>query len=501
MLKRTLLLFFLSFSLFSFTAAPSHTAAETFVDVTASYRAYDEIMYLAQGQIVSGNNGNFYPGKAVTRAEAAAMLGRALGLNGSKTTTSFKDVSGSSFASGYIQSAANKGIIAGYSNGTFQPEKVVTRGEMALFISRAFGYGSKLTMAGASSQLMDRGIAQGLANGDFAVNKQITRADYAVFLARAINYKLRITPKVTTTGLLSVAANGGLNVRTGPSTAYSVKGSLMSGAKVNEAYRVGSWVYVKTSTVEGFVSGSYVVEAQQENPASQPNEEKEPSGETPKPNGDKDTSAGTPTKPNEGPIPAENSKSLSSQVVVIDAGHGGSDNGADGFGLLEKNVNLDTALKVKALLVKTPFKIVMTREGDTYPTLSERVTIAKKAKGNAFISIHSNAFNGSGNGIETYFYSAAYNPYVSDSKMLATAIQNRLLAIGETKDRGVKAGNLHVLRENNMPATLVELGFIDNAADNAKLKSDVWRQSAAQAIYWGILDYYKQKGFNVSGLY
>lgn len=477
----------LLFSLFSFTAVPLNTAAETFVDINNSYRAYDEIMYLAQGKIVSGNNGYFYPGKAVTRAEAATMLGRALGLNGNKTKTSFKDVSSSSFASGYIQSAANKGIIAGYSNGTFQPERIVTRGEMALFISRAFGYGSKLTMAGASAQLMERGIAQGLANGDFAVGNQITRADYATFLARAINYKLRITPIVTTTGLLSVTANGGLNVRTGPSTAYSVKGSLVSGAKVNEAYRVGNWVYVKGTSVEGFVSGSYVVNAQPENPAGKPNE-------------DKDNSTGTP-KPDDEQPQTGNGKSLSSQVVVIDAGHGGSDNGADGFGLLEKNVNLDTALKVKALLAKTPFKIVMTRVGDTYPTLSERVSIAKNAKGNAFISIHSNAFNGSGNGIETYFYSASYNPYVSDSKMLATAIQKRLLAIGETKDRGVKPGDLHVLRENNMPATLVELGFIDNAADNAKLKSDAWRQSAAQAIYWGLLDYYKQKGFNVSGLY
>jgi len=169
--------------------------------------------------------------------------------------------------------------------------------------------------------------------------------------------------------------------------------------------------------------------------------------------------------------------------------------------LFEKNVNLDTALKVKALLAKTPVKIVMTRDGDTYPTLSERVDIAKKANGNAFISIHSNAFNGSASGIETFFYGASYNPHVSDSKMLATAIQKRLLAIGETKNRGVKVGNLHVLRENNMPATLVELGFIDHAGDNAKLKSDAWRQSAAQAIYWGILDYYKQKGFNVSGLF
>lgn len=465
---RILVCFVLLFSLLSFPAVPSQ-AAQIFSDVSSSYRAYDEIMYLAQGNIVSGNNGYYDPARNVTRAEAAAMLGRALGLNGSKTKTSFKDVSNASFASGYIESAVQKGIIAGYANGTFQPDKLVSRGEMALFISRAFGYGSRLTMAGAASQLIGRGIAQGLSNGDFAVNQSITRADYAVFLARAINYKLRFVPEVSVSGYLSVTADGGLNVRAGPSTKYSIKGALVKGATIGEVYRVGGWIYVKNSSLEGFVSGEYVKGISDQNSSS--------------PNGN------------------ENLKPVSSQVLVIDAGHGGSDNGANGFGLLEKNVNLDTALKLKALLVKTPFKVKMTREGDTYPTLSERVKIAKNANGNAFISIHSNAFNGSASGIETYFYSASVNPYSTDSKMLATAIQQRMLQIGATNNRGVKNGDLHVLRENNMPATLVELGFIDNASDNTKLKSATWRQSAAQAIYWGILDYYKQKSFDVAKLY
>ena len=70
-----------------------------------------------------------------------------------------------------------------------------------------------------------------------------------------------------------------------------------------------------------------------------------------------------------------------------------------------------------------------------------------------------------------------------------------------TKDRGVKHGDYHVLRENTMPAVLVELGFIDNASDNEKLASTTYRQKAAQAIYYGILDYYKANGYNVSQYY
>lgn len=492
MVKRTFGLVLLCFTLIAIIFAPVTVFARSFTDIPPSYRAYDEIMYLAQGGIVTGNNnGTYAPQREVTRAEAAVMLGRALGLDGTKTKTDFKDVKRDSFASGYIQSAVKKGIIQGFADGTFRPDQFVTRGQMALFISRAFGYGSNLTTSAAASQLMERGIALGMANGDFGANKTITRADYAVFLARAINYKLRVHPRVEASGNLKVTANGGLNVRTGPSTAYSKTGWLKNGELVNEIYRVGNWIYVKATSIEGFVSGTYVAKANQEKPKENPKTPVEKPKETPDP---------TEGKQNENQGPS-GSKTVSSQVIVIDAGHGAHDPGADGFGLLEKNVNLDTALKVQALFANTPFKIVMTREDDTYPTLDDRVAIAKKAKGNVFVSIHSNAFNGSANGIETYYYAAAYNPYVSDSIMLATAIQNRLVAIGDMKNRGVKKGNLKVLRENNMPAALVELGFIDNAGDNAKLKSEAWRQKAAQAIYWGILDYYKQKGFQVSQYY
>lgn len=72
---------------------------------------------------------------------------------------------------------------------------------------------------------------------------------------------------------------------------------------------------------------------------------------------------------------------------------------------------------------------------------------------------------------------------------------------GKLNNRGVKHGNFHVLRENTMPAALVELGFITNKSDNEKLASATWRQRAAEAIYLGILDYYKEKGYNVNSYY
>jgi len=165
----------------------------SFNDIAPSHRAYEEIEYLAQSGIVKGElNGYYYPSRNVTRAEAAAMIGRALKLNGEQRETTFKDVSSGMFASGYIQSAVENKIIAGYEDGSFRPNANVTRGEMALMISRAFSFEHDNTTLGASEALKLMGIASGYANGDFGITHSIIRADFAVFLARSINEELRI---------------------------------------------------------------------------------------------------------------------------------------------------------------------------------------------------------------------------------------------------------------------------------------------------------------------
>lgn len=447
-------------------APKSSEAAATFYDVNTSHRAYMEITYLAGGKIVNGSGGYFNPTKEVTRAEAAAMLGRALNLNGTKRTTSFKDVDSGSFASGYIQSAVDKNIISGYQDGTFRPDMPVKRGEMAILINRAFGYEGKDTVSAANA-LMIRGIAQGISPGNFGYELKIKRADFSVFLARSINYKFRTKADIDFGGDLQVKADS-LNLRTGPSTNFPIVAKLTAGTKVLAAYRVGDWVYIRSNTAEGLVSGTYL-------------EGNFPDGVNSQ-------------------LPVSNP--LSSQMIVIDAGHGGTDPGTSGLGLQEKAVTLDTAIRLKGLLAKTPFSFKLTRESDNYISLPQRVTIAKNAGADTFISIHANSFNGSANGTEVYYYNSANeNPYYADSKKLANAIHERLMDAWQLYDRGVKHGDFHVIRENSMPATLVELGFIDNKVDNAKLASSYWRQEAAEAIYLGILDYYNDKGFNVSALY
>lgn len=445
------------------------SSAASFTDIGTSHRAYKEINYLGTGDIVTGNTaGKFLPNDHVTRAQAVAMIGRALGLNGTQSSTSFSDVGSNNFASGYIKAAVAKGIVSGYGDGTFRPNQKVNRGEMAVMISKAFNYTFNGTISGAATALKSRGIAQGLANGSFGAEQSIIRADYAVFLARAIDYTLRLKPTTTYNGTKYVNASS-LNVRKGPSTKYSSVGSLARNTAVQTSYSVGNWTLIKSGSTIGFVNASYL-------------------------------SAGTSTDES-GTV--DSSNPLSDLTIVIDAGHGGSDPGAVGLNSLkEKDVVLDTALRVQTLLKKTPLNVKMTRSTDVYLTLAERVAFAGSAKADAFVSIHANAANGSASGSETYYYGkAATNPNVEESKSLASYIQERLVVAMETRDRGVKHGDYHVLRENTMPAVLVELGFIDNASDNAKLASTTYRQRAAQAIYYGILDYYKANGYNVSSYY
>jgi N-acetylmuramoyl-L-alanine amidase len=443
----------------------SHTsAASYFYDVGTTHRAAKEIYYLAKGKIVQGSlSGYFYPYKNVTRAEAAAIIGRTLNFDGTQRVTKFKDVGKGNFASGYIQEAVEKNIISGYKDGTFRPEQFVTRGEMALLINRAYSLGGN-TISTAIQQLMMKGIAQGLADGTFGQDQPIIRADFAVFIARAINPKFRVNYQFTAIQQATVNALT-LNVRQGPSTNFGTVAVLEKGEKVEILHIVGNWAYVRASGIEGFVHTAYLSGISQSNPTDQL------------------------------------LQYLKTQTIIIDPGHGGTDPGAVANGLKEKDINLSVALKVQSLFKDTGFNIALTREEDVFVPLSGRVDFAKKMNGNIFVSIHTNS--GGGTGTETYYYSAAAtNPYVEKSKKLAQCIQKRLVEAWNAADRGVKRGNLYVLRENNMPAVLVELGFIDRKEDVAKLGSSYWQGQAAEAIYLGILDYYaSESGLNFQPLY
>ena len=121
-------------------------------------------------------------------------------------------------------------------------------------------------------------------------------------------------------------------------------------------------------------------------------------------------------------------------TIVIDAGHGGRDPGAEGNGLQEKDINLDIAKKVQKLLEEAGYKVIMTRTTDTFLELKERSSLANNSNADLFVSIHTNA--GGGQGIETYWYSKG--PEAQKSKILAEYIQNGMIKETKAINRGVK---------------------------------------------------------------
>lgn len=189
----------------------------------------------------------------------------------------------------------------------------------------------------------------------------------------------------------------------------------------------------------------------------------------------------------------EPSTSINGKVVVVDAGHGGWDNGATGVtGLKEKEVNLDVALKVKEKLEALGATVIMTRSDDTFISLSERSRIANDAKADVFVSIHANAnVNPAVNGTATYYYTPVDNSSLSAQReRLARFVQNGMVSNLGIRDIGIIKENFHVIRATTMPSVLTESAFLSNAEDEALLKESSFREKIAQGIVDGLTQYF-----------
>jgi N-acetylmuramoyl-L-alanine amidase len=190
------------------------------------------------------------------------------------------------------------------------------------------------------------------------------------------------------------------------------------------------------------------------------------------------------------------SKKATIGFIVLDPGHGGSDEGARGAkGLKEKTVVLDIAKRMAKHLRKAGVRVVMTRDKDTYISPKKRATDANKLKPDAFLSLHANSYGTcSVCGTETWILSprvAAIKrlPKTTGmkSKLLARAVQKALVGTLKNRDRGVREGNYIVLRNSKGPAALVEVGFISNAKTEARLASAKWRERIALTLAKAVL--------------
>ncbi|MFL5576480.1 MAG: N-acetylmuramoyl-L-alanine amidase [Gemmatimonadaceae bacterium] len=226
------------------------------------------------------------------------------------------------------------------------------------------------------------------------------------------------------------------------------------------------------------------------------------------------------------------------RLVVVDAGHGGPDNGMSGplggpFRIYEKNVTLAVAQRLAAALRQRGVDVLMTRTRDTLIALDDRGRLANESRGDLFISVHVNAANmawkdpGAARGYETYFLAEAktedarrvermeneavrfetrvatsrgdplsfimndmaQNEHLRESSDLAETIQGRLGAMHPGPNRGVKQANFAVLRTSFMPAVLVEIGFGTNPSEAAFLNDPARQRAVADAIAGAAVEY------------
>lgn len=187
-------------------------------------------------------------------------------------------------------------------------------------------------------------------------------------------------------------------------------------------------------------------------------------------------------------------------IVVVDAGHGGSDPGAVYGGVNEKHLNLDMALKLGKLLEQKGLKVLYTRKTDVFVSLKQRAVLANNAKAALFISIHNNAlpYNLSYRGTETLFAlptAGKSYPFKINSQALASIIQNELVSSLKTTNHGLKyRPNLSVLKRTLMPAVITEISYMTNKGDLASLNNNNFRQNAANAISIGVIKALKKMG-------
>ena len=267
-----------------------------------------------------------------------------------------------------------------------------------------------------------------------------------------------------------VTESGALRLRSGPGLSHDITGRVNKGTHLLLLNEENGWGFVLSpDNTKGWVSMDYT----QKKPL--------PLG--------KDRADSDPVFIS---WPGGTNNPLSRKKIVIDPGHGGRDPGATGkTGTREKDVALDTSLYLANILRELGAQVVLTRETDVYLTLQERVSIASRAGGDIFISVHANAhYNTFASGTETFYY--PQNSTSSQSYHLASCVQKELVDLLQLPDKGVKSGNFHVIRETPIPSILVELAFLSNAVDEALLKHEPLLEEATRSMAAGIVRYFQE---------
>jgi len=478
----------------------SKPSKSSFTDVKAGS---EESMYVEAavqlGIIEPTSKTTFSPHTPITRNEMAKALAVAFKIPASKYAdleVPFTDVSKSNVYYKYISAIYYNGITKG-SNGKYLPNNNVKRSQFALFVARAASEDFRLelpvqgvTVPNPADAIMQvkattdnlnvrsSAVFSGTTNILGKVNKghvfnvyEIGADYYKVdYNGRyAYIYKTYVedvnatqpeppvieppsndSGQLPSTATIGIATVNNLNIRAQATVDSAVVGKINRDTKVDVLSISGSWAEVSYDGTVGYVNKTYLR------------------------------------------LVNTSGSAVAGRIIVIDPGHGGKDPGAVSGNAVEKTIVMNTANKLKQKLEAAGAIVKMTRTGDTYPSLEQRVQFARDNYGEIFISLHANAAGASAQGTET-FYSISANDNQKEDIALATFINSEIVKNANMKDRGVKSEDYYVIRNLYIPSVLVELGFLTNSEDRSKLVNDKYIDIFAQSIYNGITKYYSQK--------
>ncbi|EEM49243.1 Uncharacterized cell wall amidase [Bacillus thuringiensis serovar pakistani str. T13001] len=516
-------------------AHPISSLAETkkFPDVSDSAWSKDAIYYLVERNVINGMpDGNFMPYGNLTRAQAAKIIATAIGAKVDPNAKPSYNDAKNSWAASFIAAMEKENIIKGREPGVFDPEGKVTRAEMAAMLVRAYNLKSKVTgpvptkFADLENHwgkeevniLVELKLSLGTENG-WKPNDSITREQAAQLTAQTDKFSKNSDRPVETKKMY---IDRKFITYHAPSLSSGISANQHNPQMVEIKEERDGWIKIATSNGDKWTPLVEKTEVINEGFTTYAE-----ASSSSKVMGTHNAQQVTVIEENGSWIrirmgagfqwvnknqlnPVKQGNFLEGKAIIIDPGHGGADSGNPGYYEKESETVLDVSLRLQKIFEKkTPFTVLFTRTDDTRPgtsasdSLKKRVEFAQKNNGDIFVSIHGNGTEKkNGQGTETFYYESATargtNPNVSESRLLAEKIQERLVDALGTKDRGVKKGDLYVIRENTMPAVLAELAFVDNKSDADKIATPAQRQNAAEAIYQGILDYYEEMGNNVS---
>lgn len=495
---------------FHFDASKYSEAALVFPDVAANNTYADYIKAIYYNGVTKGSNGKYMPKSSVTRAQFASFVARAksekfrlplptvqekpdttqvIGLVSATTDgLNVRNTASSSTSANIVGQVNTGGKLSVYAiEGNWV--KVTYKGSFA-YVSKSYvkflnadgnSIGTKINTITANEKLdvYYKASSTSKVNGSISKGEQVpvyklTNGYYLTVVDGLPGYILasKTTASSPTSGSGSTGSTNPpaetappetelpitgttarvtvdkLVIRASASGSAASLGSLKKGDVISVHSISGYWVKMTYNKTTGYVHKSYIKLLNQ-------------SGSV-----------------------------VKNRIIILDPGHGGKDPGAVKESYTEKSIVLKVTKLVKQKLEASGAKVYMTRTGDTYPTLQERVDFTNDNYGEIFVSVHVNAAtSSSAKGAETY-YSVSTGDQYQEDKQLATYINNEIVKNASMTNRGVKEASYYVTRSMIIPSVLVELGFLSNSEDRNKLIADKYVEIYAQSIYNGIVDYY-----------